>query len=548
MKKQIIVIVILFLITELSFGQGWLWAKQIGSSSGVQGGARIDANNNIYCSGVFSTNCYFNSDTLNALGYNDIFLAKFDSTGNEIWAKRIGGNNPYNVDEWFGESVIDNNNSCLYFSGDFSGSLTINGHTVNSSGGLDMFLAKFDLAGNCLWLKKAGSSGDDGSGVLCLDAIGNIYFTGQLENNGTFDTINLSKGIFLSKLDPNGNILWARNEISGGFPQTGCSKIQILNNNILISGVAGNNTIMIGTTPLISTNQVDGFLARLDLNGNCIKAKRFGGHSPNYAGDFVTDVNNNIYLSGIFGDTLVIDNTILTIHNANSDMFFCKLDSAFNLVWIRQSYSTGAYGAHANGVVKDSDGKFYITGFFSGNANFGIFNINASVTKDFFIARYDENGICIGIRHFGEAEAGSIATGSINIENNGDIIVGGNFINTINIGNTILTSHGSTNMFFAKATAITGIVGPPKNMTNNQLIIYANPTTGKCNINVPDEFLNEPNLTLSIFDNSGKLIQQQKLEMIENKIKLDLDAEAKGIYTALLSNGKKSYSGKIVFE
>ena len=85
-------------------------------------------------------------------------------------------------------------------------------------------------------------------------------------------------------------------------------------------------------------------------------------------------------------------------------------------------------------------------------------------------------------------------------------------------------------------------------MTNNQLIIYANPTTGKCNINVPDEFLNEPNLTLSIFDNSGKLIQQQKLEMIENKIKLDLDAEAKGIYTALLSNGKKSYSGKIVFE
>ena len=102
--------------------------------------------------------------------------------------------------------------------------------------------------------------------------------------------------------------------------------------------------------------------------------------------------------------------------------------------------------------------------------------------------------------------------------------------------------------YISKATAITGIVGPPKNKTNNQLLIYANPTTGKCNIIVPDELINEPNLTLSIFDNSGKLIQQQKLEMSENKIKLNLDEEAKGIYTAILSNGKKSYTGKIVFE
>jgi len=102
--------------------------------------------------------------------------------------------------------------------------------------------------------------------------------------------------------------------------------------------------------------------------------------------------------------------------------------------------------------------------------------------------------------------------------------------------------------YISKATAITGIVGPPKNKTNNQLLIYANPTTGKCTITVPDDFLNESNLTLSIFDNSGKLIQQKKLEMNDGKIKVDLDAEAKGIYTAVLSNGKKSYTGKIVFE
>ena len=85
-------------------------------------------------------------------------------------------------------------------------------------------------------------------------------------------------------------------------------------------------------------------------------------------------------------------------------------------------------------------------------------------------------------------------------------------------------------------------------MMHNNLIIYANPNAGKCNITVPDEFLHEQNLTLSIFDNTGKLIQQKTLQMNDGKIKLNLEAEAKGIYNVTLGNGVKSYSGKIVFE
>ena len=53
---------------------------------------------------------------------------------------------------------------------------------------------------------------------------------------------------------------------------------------------------------------------------------------------------------------------------------------------------------------------------------------------------------------------------------------------------------------------------------------------------------------LSIFDNTGKLIQQNKLNINDGTIKLSLEAEAKGIYNVSLSNGKRSYSGKIVFE
>lgn len=65
---------------------------------------------------------------------------------------------------------------------------------------------------------------------------------------------------------------------------------------------------------------------------------------------------------------------------------------------------------------------------------------------------------------------------------------------------------------------------------------------------MPDDFVNEKNLVLSIYDNKGKLIQQKTLEMNDGNIKLNLEQEAKGVYNVVLSNNKKSYNGKIVFE
>ena len=65
---------------------------------------------------------------------------------------------------------------------------------------------------------------------------------------------------------------------------------------------------------------------------------------------------------------------------------------------------------------------------------------------------------------------------------------------------------------------------------------------------VPADFVNEKNLVLSICDNKGKLIQQKTLQMNEGNIKLNLEQEAKGVYNVVLSNNKKSYNGKIVFE
>lgn len=129
---------------------------------------------------------------------------------------------------------------------------------------------------------------------------------------------------------------------------------------------------------------------------------------------------------------------------------------------------------------------------------------------------------------------------------NGNAYVCGNFDNTITIGSNTYTSYGDKDIFIAKLDEIVGI--SEERITSNKLLIYANPTAGKCTITVPDEFINENYLQLTIFDNSGKIIQQKNVEMNDGKIKLNLEAEAKGMYNVTLGNGKKNYSGKIVFE
>jgi hypothetical protein len=184
----------------------------------------------------------------------------------------------------------------------------------------------------------------------------------------------------------------------------------------------------------------------------------------------------------------------------------------------------------------------YVTGSFSGSATFGTFNLTASTPEDMFIARYDSSGSCIGVRHAGQGIGYSAITNG-----NGSCILTGNFSNSMTLGSTTLTSHGYEDIFIAKIDAIIG-VGELFRMTNNQLIIYANPNEGKCTVKIPDEFLHEQNLVLTIYDNSGKLIQQKTLTLNEDKIKLSLEEQARGMYNVTLSNGKKSYNGKIIFE
>lgn len=113
-------------------------------------------------------------------------------------------------------------------------------------------------------------------------------------------------------------------------------------------------------------------------------------------------------------------------------------------------------------------------------------------------------------------------------------------------GNTY-TTHGWEDIIVAKDDKITGI-SEFKSAETEALVIYANPNQGSFRVKIPDAFLHEHDLILSVYDNAGRMVRMQSLNMQEEHPRMDVFDVGKGLYTVTLAKGDRSYSGSMVVE
>ena len=174
-----------------------------------------DANGNSYVVGAIQTNglnptAQFGSFILTGHGDYDWLVVKYDTLGNVLWAKNYGSTAGDTAN-----SVTLDPAGNLYVTGFFSRTMTVEGVTVTSKGLFDVFLAKFDPNGALLWLKTAGGTGSDiGHGVV-TDSLGNVGIVGEFQNTATFGSHSVrAAGLgdaFIAKYDGAGNNLWVHN-------------------------------------------------------------------------------------------------------------------------------------------------------------------------------------------------------------------------------------------------------------------------------------------------------------------------------------------------
>ena len=209
-----------------------VWAKRAGGTGFDQAfGIAVDGSGNSYVTGRFRNPATFgpaetNETTLTSADSDDIFVAKYDASGDLVWAKRAGGTSAEGGD---GIAVDGSGNS--YVTGFFFSSVTFgpgetNETTLTSAAGADLFVATYDSSGDFVWAKRAGVTGGAFGNAIAVDGSGNSYVTGFFENTATFgpgetnETTLTSAGgfeIFVVKYDASGDLVWARR---AGGPST----------------------------------------------------------------------------------------------------------------------------------------------------------------------------------------------------------------------------------------------------------------------------------------------------------------------------------------
>lgn len=339
---------------------------------------------------------------------------------------------------------------------------------------LCLFLTSVSNAQNLEWAEQFGGAGIDNGSAIVVDSMGNSYTVGTFNQTVDFDpsnnTFNLvstgSDDVFITKLDPSGNFIWAK-QIGGVYSdQARAAAIDTFGNIYIASSFIGsiNFTTSEGNESFISYGVSDIFLAKLDSSGNILWGRQIGGASTDLVEKMAIDTQGNIVLTGSFYGTTDFDPGIsvynLTCYGqaVNSDVYICKLNSNGDFIWAKQIGGTGY--DFGNDITFDSSDNLFITGQFSGLCDFdtgvNTFNLSAIGGSDVFILKLNSSGDFIWVKQIGSSMNDSGK--SINVDNSGEIYVSGFFSDVISLnlssGNISLNPFGGTDVFIAKFNSL----------------------------------------------------------------------------------------------
>ncbi len=312
------------------------------------------------------------------------------SAGAHVWSRNIGGMNVGDVAS--PAAVAVDGSGSVVIVGKLTGTIDLGGGALTSAGGGDFFVAKYSASGVYLWARRAGSLADDRAGGVAVDRDGNVLVTGYFA--GTIDlgggVLTATGGnIFVAKYSAGGAHLW-----SESFGPTTTA-----------SGYAISNALAV------------------DGSGNVVVGGLFAG-----VGDF-----GGGPLSGAGG----------------SDIFVAKYTAAGGHVWSRRFGGTST--DRVNALAVDGSGNVVVGGIFMNTVDFGGGPLSSAGLYDMFIAKYTAAGGHVWSRRFGAASNDNV--NGLTVDGGGNVLVTGDFTDTVDFGGGPVSSPVYSDMFIAKYTA-----------------------------------------------------------------------------------------------
>jgi len=365
-----------------------------------------DSSNNIYFGGNFSNTVNFNPSgtnyVLTASSTKNGFISRVNSDGSFDWVVRIAGSGASDVYD-----VVVGDDQMLYITGSFNGTVDLNPDSVatqfeTSNGGSDIFFMKLNPGGELVWAKTYGSTTSDYGYRICTSSGNQLILAGKF----------------------NGNITWKG-----------------------------------GTSPISSNSSgySDIFLVKSDTAGDVIWAKTFAPTNSSTVLDVETNESGDIYFTGGFRGTVDMNpdpnvDSILTAH-ANGNVFLGALNDSGSYLFsfvLQGDYYSGSAGY----CILVQNQSIYLAGSCKGWLDFDPSSVidsasaSGGLNEDMFVARYSLSGGLLGYGVIGGNN--SDLTRKICSDKSGAIYGVGSMVNTVDFdpdtGVYNLSSTGSMNI------------------------------------------------------------------------------------------------------
>jgi len=370
------------------------WVKTAGSVFGDYAHAlSVDADGNCYITGEFEMDANFDSTTLSTWGSNDIFVAKYNTNGDLLWARRAGGTRS---DQGLAISVSNGN---VYIAGKFKDTcfFETSNITLISNGDDDFFVAKYDTDGNLAWATSGGSPDEDETFGIATDNSGNSYITGHFYSTTNISSATLTSDglgdIFIAKYDNSGNLQWAK-RAGGEFDDEGNSVAVDNSGLIYVTGRFRVNSNFDHLSMWASLGDADIFIACYNNSGNVQWIQKAGGDKNDFANAITLDAFSNIYITGSFAETAVFSGTTLTAADS-ADIYIASYTPSGSLRWILHpggshdgNYLVGTEEA-GYAIAIDGAGKVLVGGGFRKDVNFGGTLMTGWTNTDSFVTKID---------------------------------------------------------------------------------------------------------------------------------------------------------------
>jgi len=342
-----------------------------------------------------------------------IFIVKYDNDGNHVWSVKYGNSaalQPFAV-------ALDSFGN-IYVCGYYFRSVNLGGATFNASGGdqdYDAWIAKYDTLGGHLWSHSFGTSAlTDNFSSLKINSLGQVIVCGTFvgkASGGTLSfgtpghpapvlvnpepTIANSPSQTLVCFDGSGNYVWQKMLESNG--ELNALAVDSSDNIYITGHYVGY--VRIDSGPVITAPSPAKWLlvAKLSPTGSYVSGSGWyrgqgSGNQSFTIGRCITldTITSSVFIGGSLHIATDFGNGVVTSSD-NSEQAFIVKYSRVNGAWVAQYVTHVDFQSNVQGMVCDSSGNLYGTGYFAITCDFGGKTLGPTLetSNDIFVAKYN---------------------------------------------------------------------------------------------------------------------------------------------------------------